>query len=107
MARRAMLGLGIFSRALPQALQGMAALVGGARGYRTSRLTQKMGRKFVKGRGAKSFGYITTKGALARGASARGRAWARRRSSHASPAPADARQALSSRAKRRSTTCPT
>lgn len=68
MCERAMLGLGIFSRALPQALQGMAALVGGARGYRTSRLTQKMGRKFVKGRGAKSFGYITTKGARERAA---------------------------------------
>lgn len=60
---RAMLGLGIFSRALPRAFQGMAAVVG-ARGYRTSRLTQKMGRKFFKGRGAKSFGYLTTKGAL-------------------------------------------
>ncbi|KAJ1623812.1 mitochondrial ribosomal protein L27-domain-containing protein [Pavlovales sp. CCMP2436] len=43
---------------------GAALLPFGSRGYRTSRLTQKMGRRFNKGRGAKSFGYMTTKGAF-------------------------------------------
>jgi hypothetical protein len=37
----------------------------GSRGYRTAKFTQKMGRKHYKGRGAKSFGYLTTKGASA------------------------------------------
>jgi len=34
-----------------------------SRGYRTGRFTQKMGRRHTKGRGAKSFGFLTSKGA--------------------------------------------
>lgn len=48
-----------------------ASLLGGgaglalSRGYRTGRFTQKMGRKHYKGRGAKSFGFLTSKSASA------------------------------------------
>ncbi|KAG8467755.1 hypothetical protein KFE25_006807 [Diacronema lutheri] len=35
-----------------------------SRGYRTGRFTQKMGRRHTKGRGAKSFGFLTSKGAF-------------------------------------------
>jgi hypothetical protein len=45
-------------RAVPLATEAF-----GARGYRTARFTQKMGKKHFKGRGAKSYGYLTSKGA--------------------------------------------